>query len=102
MSTIVLATCAAWPEISASDQCLAAALQARGFHVVGAPWNGDFAPFAGADAVVIRSTWDYHEAPDAYLVWLARLDPPRTFNDPDLILWNLRSEERRVGKECRS
>ena len=89
MSTITLATCAAWPDISASDACLAAALRARGWDVHGAPWNGEFAPFATADAVVIRSTWDYHETPDAYLVWLAELEASRTFNDPDLIIWNL-------------
>jgi glutathione synthase/RimK-type ligase-like ATP-grasp enzyme len=89
MSRIVLATCAAWPHLSASDQRLAAALQARGVDVDGAPWNGDFAPFAHADAVVIRSTWDYHEAPDAYLAWLERLRVRRTFNAPALVRWNL-------------
>jgi len=86
---IVLVTCAAWPEPSASDQCLATALRARGHVVDAAPWNGGFAPFARAAAVVIRSAWDYHEAPDAYLAWLDRLEPERTFNPPDLIRWNL-------------
>ena len=86
---IVLATCATWPELSASDQCLAAALRARQQRVTDAPWNGPFAPFAQATAVVIRSTWDYHRAPDAYLAWLDRLDARRTFNPPALIRWNL-------------
>ena len=86
---IVLATCAAWPETSASDQRLAAALRARGCAVESAPWNGDFEPFAGAAAVVIRATWDFHETPEAYLAWLARLDPARTFNPPALVRWNL-------------
>jgi len=86
---IVLVTCAAWPEPSASDQCLAAALRARGHVVDVAPWNGVFAPFARARAVVVRSAWDYHEAPDAYLAWLDRLEPERTFNAPDLIRWNI-------------
>ena len=86
---IVLATCARWPELSASDARLAEALRARGRHVEAAPWNGPFTPFAAASAVVIRATWDYHEAPDAYLAWLARLDPARTFNPPSLIRWNL-------------
>lgn len=86
---IVLATCAAWPELSLSDQCLADALRARQQPLMVAPWNGSFEPFAEATAVVVRSTWDYHEAPDAYLTWLARLDPRRTFNEPSLIRWNL-------------
>ncbi len=47
---IVLFTCAAWPEPSASDQRLAAALRARGHAVDAAPWNGPFEPFAGAAA----------------------------------------------------
>lgn len=86
---IALATCAAWPELSRSDACLAAALRARGRDVVAAPWNGPFAPFADAAAVVIRATWDYHREPDAYVAWLGRLDPARTFNPPALIRWNL-------------
>jgi len=57
--------------------------------VTAAPWNGPFAPFAQAAAVVIRSTWDYHRAADAYLAWVDRLDPRRTFNPPTLIRWNL-------------
>jgi glutathione synthase/RimK-type ligase-like ATP-grasp enzyme len=86
---ITLATCAAWPGLSVSDQCLAEALRARQQHVTVAPWNGPFEPFADAAAVVIRSTWDYHQTPDAYLAWLDRLDPRRTFNEPPLIRWNV-------------
>ena len=86
---ITLATCAAWPELSRSDQRLADALRARRMPVAAAPWNGPFEPFADATAVVVRSTWDFHEAPDAYLAWLARLDARRTFNAPSLIRWNL-------------
>jgi glutathione synthase/RimK-type ligase-like ATP-grasp enzyme len=86
---IVLVTCRAWPDLSVSDRCLAAALQARGCRVEAAMWNGPFEPFAGAAAVVIRASWDYHEAPDAYRAWLDRLDPARTFNAPALVRWNL-------------
>jgi len=86
---IVLATCAAWPAVSASDEPFAEALRARGFDVRPAPWNGDFDPFVRPAVVVVRSTWDFHEAPDAYVAWLGRLDPRRTFNAPELIRWNL-------------
>ncbi len=89
MQTIALATCATWPDLSASDACLATALRTRGWDPRTAAWNSEFAPFAGATAVVVRATWDYHETPDAYLAWLDRLDPRRTFNAPDLIRWNL-------------
>jgi glutathione synthase/RimK-type ligase-like ATP-grasp enzyme len=86
---IVLVTCRAWPDLSVSDRCLAAALQARGHRVEAAMWNGPFEPFAAAAAVVIRSSWDYHEQPDAYRAWLDRLQPERTFNLPALVRWNL-------------
>jgi glutathione synthase/RimK-type ligase-like ATP-grasp enzyme len=88
-AAIVLATCAAWPELSASDDCLAAALRARGHPVEAAPWNGPFAPFADAAAVVIRSSWDFHRTPEAYGAWLDALPPDRTFNAPALVRWNL-------------
>jgi glutathione synthase/RimK-type ligase-like ATP-grasp enzyme len=78
-----------WPDLSPSDELLAAALRGRGWDVTPAPWNGDFTPFARPAAVVVRSTWDFHQASDAYLTWLGRLDPRRTFNAPDLIRWNL-------------
>src|SRR5262245_28577319 len=45
---IVLATCAAWPDLSVSDRYLADALAARGRAVKAAPRNGPFDPFARA------------------------------------------------------
>jgi len=86
---IVLATCRAWPELSASDRALADALERRGVRVESAPWNGPFAPFASATAVVIRATWDYHRALDDYRTWLDRLSATRAFNAPGLVRWNL-------------
>lgn len=89
MTRVVLATCRAWPELSPSDRALADALERRGLRIEHAPWNGPFEPFAGAGAVVIRASWDYHQALDDYRRWLDRLDPARTFNAPDLVRWNL-------------
>ena len=86
---VVLATCRAWPELSSSDRCLAEALERRGLHVESAPWNGPFERFGGAAAVVIRATWDYHQALDDYRAWLDRLDATRAFNPPALVQWNL-------------
>jgi glutathione synthase/RimK-type ligase-like ATP-grasp enzyme len=86
---IVLATCRAWPELSPSDRVFADALEQRGLRAERAPWNGPFEPFAGAAAVVIRATWDYHQALDDYHAWLDRLDAAQTFNSPALVRWNL-------------
>src|SRR5262249_1216330 len=86
---IVLATCAAWPELSARDRGLAHALRERGHQVVAAPWTGPFLPSPEAGAMGVRSPWAYHQTPDAYRAWLARLPAGRTFNAPELIRWNL-------------
>ena len=88
---ICFVTCLAWPDISASDGVVARALEARGAHVAGLPWNLEGARFDGFDAVVLRSSWDYHHAPDAYLAWLARWEGAAVpfWNTPALIRWNL-------------
>jgi glutathione synthase/RimK-type ligase-like ATP-grasp enzyme len=88
---VVLATCNRWPNISRSDQLYANALAARGVQVIGAPWNGPFEPFAAADAVIIRSTWDYHSALERYLAWLTALEGRgiRVFNPVAMLRANL-------------
>ena len=67
---IVLATAADQPEITGSDRLYADALERRGYRVVGAPWNGPQEAFAGATAVVLRSTWGYYRTPDAFHAWV--------------------------------
>jgi glutathione synthase/RimK-type ligase-like ATP-grasp enzyme len=91
--TIVLATAADQPEITASDRLYAAALERRGWHVVGAPWDGPGAAFDGAAAVVIRSTWGYYRAGDAFRDWTeAMAAAGRLFNPIGLVRWNLRKD----------
>ena len=84
-------TCLAWPQISESDAYVARALEARGIGVTGLPWNDAGARFNRFDAVIFRSSWDYHHAPDAFLAWLARWEGEgvRFWNSPDLVRWNL-------------
>jgi glutathione synthase/RimK-type ligase-like ATP-grasp enzyme len=90
---IVLATAADQPEITASDRLYAAALQRHGFAVVGAPWDGPRAAFDGAAAVVIRSTWDYYRASDAFRDWTEVMaTASRLFNPIGLARWNLRKD----------
>jgi glutathione synthase/RimK-type ligase-like ATP-grasp enzyme len=88
---VCFVSCARWPEVSASDAVVQHALEARGAAVAVRPWNGAGARFDGFDAVVFRSCWDYHHAPDAYLAWLARWEAEgvRFWNPPDLVRWNL-------------
>jgi len=87
---IVFATCAEMPEILPSDQLLAKALEAKGAEVSGAPWSGPFEPFAAADLVMIRSTWDYFDKVPAFLSWLDALEESgaTVLNSLEILRWN--------------
>ncbi|HQS17053.1 hypothetical protein [Reyranella sp.] len=90
---IVLATAADDPAITPSDRLYADALERRGCRVTGAPWDGPRAPFAGADAVVLRSTWGYFRALDDFKAWTeAMAASTQLFNSIDLVRWNLRKD----------
>lgn len=91
MTEIVFVGCEAMPSQTESDALLAGALAARGARVSLAPWTGPFAPFAAADAVVLRATWDYAARPDAFRAFLKRLarEARTVMNAPALMCWNM-------------
>lgn len=94
---IVLATAADDPGITASDRLYADALERHGCRVTGAPWDGPREAFAGVDAVVLRSTWGYYRALDAFRAWTEQVAATtRLFNSIELVRWNLRKDY--VGK----
>ena len=74
---IVFATCRSMPAVQTDDALIAQVLEARGCTVTPAPWNGPFEPFAVADMVVVRSTWDYFEESNAFAKWLRALESVR-------------------------
>jgi glutathione synthase/RimK-type ligase-like ATP-grasp enzyme len=84
-------TCARWPEVADSDTLVARALRARGVEVVAVPWNAPGPDPAALDALVLRSSWDYHFTPTAFTVWLDGLEHAgrRVWNPPALVRWNL-------------
>jgi glutathione synthase/RimK-type ligase-like ATP-grasp enzyme len=84
-------TCRTWPEISESDRLVQRALEARGATVEARAWNEPGAAWDRFDAIVLRSNWDYHFEPDAFLDWLDRRERAgaRVFNPPALVRWNL-------------
>ena len=53
-------------------------------------WSDEKTDWRAFDAVVIRSCWDYHLRPDAFLAWIARLESLgiATVNSPAVIRWN--------------
>ena len=88
---ICFVTCRRWPEISESDHRARQALEARGAIVEGRPWDVPGTTFDGFDAVILRSNWEYHLAPDRFRDWLDGLERAgaRIWNPPDLVRWNL-------------
>lgn len=97
MSLIVLATSRESPDTTASDRLYAAALERHGCRVAAAPWDGPREAFTGADAVVLRSTWGYYRALDAFRDWTeATAAATRLFNPIGLVRWNLRKDY--IGK----
>ena len=90
MSRVCFVTCLLWPDISESDRLVARALERGGVRVEARAWNERAADFGGFDAIVLRSNWDYHFEPEAFLGWLDRLERTgaRIFNPPALVRWN--------------
>ena len=73
--SIVIVTCAAWPELSASDAALAEELERRGHVVSARPWNdAPLDDFTSADMVVLRSNWDYHYNLAVFDNWLTQVE----------------------------
>jgi len=91
VSRVCFVTCLLWPDISESDRLVARALERGGARVEARAWNERAADFGGFDAVVLRSNWDYHFEPEAFLGWLDRLERvgARIFNPPALVRWNV-------------
>ena len=90
--TVVFATCDHQPLLTADDQVLANALNARGIEVTPIPWT-EIDPFAivYAPPIVLRSTWDYHRVPTMFATWLQALDDSgrATWNPPSIARANI-------------
>jgi glutathione synthase/RimK-type ligase-like ATP-grasp enzyme len=66
-------------------------LRQRGVEVATRAWDDPAVDWASYDAVIIRSTWDYHHRYAQYLAWLAGLEAQgaRLFNPLPMLRWNM-------------
>jgi Prokaryotic glutathione synthetase, ATP-grasp domain len=74
------------------DDALAVAeLTRRGWDAIELPWTQPNVDWDGFDIVVIRTTWDYHDHPEAFLQTLARIEASRAqlVNSLAVVEWNL-------------
>ena len=78
------------PDLNADDRRAAAALSALGVRVDAVCWDDasvDWLPF---NAVVLRSTWDYHHRVAEFHAWINQLETAgaRLWNPPQVLRWN--------------
>lgn len=86
---IAIATCVGYDEFKGDEPLLREALAARGIEAPALSWDDPDADWAGFDACLIRSTWDYHDKHDAFLGWTEEVAAAtRLWNPPDLVAWN--------------
>ena len=91
MFNLAFATCRTWMNLSDDERLVADALRSHGASVSAAIWDAPDIDWSRFDAVVIRSTWDYHLSPDQFASWVRRFADgrPRLWNPPDVVLQNM-------------
>jgi glutathione synthase/RimK-type ligase-like ATP-grasp enzyme len=89
---IALVTYHRLPDLSADDQLVRAPLAARGVQSEPAAWDDPAVAWDSYDALVVRSTWNYHTAHEAFLAWIARIEARGVpmWNPPPILRWNAR------------
>ena len=91
MAKVAFATCRKLPEMTDDDRLVADTLRRKNITVSSAVWDAPETPWSQFDAVVIRSTWDYHLAPERYAKWVSSFShsAARLWNPPEAVLGNL-------------
>ena len=90
MTLLLCATCAAIPNLTEDDQALIRPLAERGIEATAAVWSDPNVRWESADAVVIRSCWDYHLRLKEFLGWISGLERAGVgvWNPPPIVRWN--------------
>jgi hypothetical protein len=86
---IALATCADLPDSEVDDQPLHRAFERVGAFLHQPVWDDPAVNWAAFDAVLIRTTWDYHLKRDLFVTWAERVGGQTLLlNPPSVIRWN--------------
>jgi len=85
-----IATCVALPEPDVDQAPLTAALAAAGQSAALVGWDDPAADWDAPIPILLRSTWNYPVAPDAFLAWIDRAAAAAALlNPPDVVRGNL-------------
>jgi hypothetical protein len=87
---IALATSSKYPNLTDDDRFLLQPLSDRGIQAQPAVWNDPLFPWSSCAGVILRSCWDYHLQPEAFLRWIGELETANVplFNPAPLVRWN--------------
>jgi len=90
-TSVALATCAEYPDLCDDDRLLIPALDRLGCRAEPALWDDPARRWADYDAVLPRSTWDYHRRLPEFSSWLDRLEHESVpvWNRMPTLRWNL-------------
>lgn len=90
MLRIALVTHAGQPRLTDDDQLLADALAERGAPAEAAAWDDGTVDWGAYDAVIVRSTWNYHHDVERFLAWVddVAARPTVLCNPPSLLRWS--------------
>jgi hypothetical protein len=89
MPHVLLASCAQARGLDDDEPLLLAALADAGPTAAAADWSDPTVDWAAADAVVVRSTWDYASRRDDFLAWARRVEAVTRLHNPAAVLeWN--------------
>jgi hypothetical protein len=83
---VLLASCAQAAGLDEDEPLLVAALGELGLTAVAADWADPAVDWAAADAVVVRSTWDYARRRDAFLRWAREVAAATRLFNPAAVL----------------
>ena len=96
-SAVILASCAPALGRDEDEPLLLAALAGVGVAAGVADWADPAVDWAAADAVVVRSTWDYAPRRADFLAWARRVEAgTRLFNPSSVLEWN--TDKRYLGE----
>ena len=87
---IALVTYRGLPDLNADDRRAAAALAELGLRPDAVCWDDAGVDWLGYQAVVLRSTWDYHHRVAEFHLWIDRMEAigARVWNPPRVLRWN--------------
>jgi hypothetical protein len=89
MPAVLIASCAGAAGRDDDEPLLLAALDEAGVAATVADWADPAVDWAAADAVVVRSTWDYAPRRAEFLAWATAVEAgTRLLNPADVLTWN--------------